>query len=161
MNSGIFLELFIRDMSLHHRTSGCSVLAGTCLLVSFSVCTPLWAGEPADQLERARLLRAQQESQPADAPGSVTVWSLPGASLDTDRHATEGLRRQQLDDSQWRKTLGDQQMQLHQPSIGQPLAGGGAESQWRAQTFERERQAQDLSADILRRDREYRQGMRH
>jgi hypothetical protein len=161
MNSGIFLELFIRDMSLHRRTSGCSVLAGTCFLVFFSVCTPLWAGEPADQLERARLLREQLESQPADASGSVTVWSLPGASLDTDRRATEGLRRQQLDDSQWRKTLGDQQMQLHQPSIGQPLAGGGAESQWRAQTFERERQAQDLSADILRRDREYRQGMRH
>ncbi len=90
----------------------------------------------------------------------MTVESLPGATLDTDIRATEGLRRQQLDDAQWRKLLGDQQMQLHQPPAGQPLAGGGAESQWRLQTFDRERQAQALSADILRRDQEYRQGMR-
>ena len=161
MNLSIILEVSTCNARMSGRANGSSRLVGAFLLASCSVWSALWAGEPADQLERARLLREQQEAQPVDPPSSVTVWSLPGATLDTDRRATEGLRRQQLDDSQWRKTLGDQQMQLHQPTISQPLAGGGAESQWRAQTFERERQAQDLSADILRRDREYRQGMRH
>ena len=35
-------------------------------------------------------------------------------------------------------------------------AGPAAESQWRGQTFERDRQARDLSAQILRSDQEYR-----
>ena len=79
-----------------------SSLAGAFLIALFFEGMPASADEPADQLDRARLVRKRQ-----------------------------------------------------------PLAGGGTESQWHAQTFERERQAQDLSADILRRDQEYRQGMRH
>jgi hypothetical protein len=65
------------------------------------------------------------------------------------------VRTEQFQDSQWRKLIGDQQMQRHQP-----FTGNASESQWRAQTFERYRQAQDLSADILRRDLEYRSGIR-
>ena len=122
---------------------------------------PASADEPVDQLERARLVREQQETQLTATSGSVTVPSLPGATLQTTRRATEGVQWQQLNDSQWRKLLSEQQMQVHQLPTGQPLAGGGAESQWRAQTFDREHQAQDLSADILRGDQECRQGMRH
>jgi hypothetical protein len=69
--------------------------------------------------------------------------------------ATDSLRARQFEDSQWRKLLGDQQMQLYQSS-----SAAASQPQWRAQIFERDRQAQDLSADILRRDLEYRSGAR-
>jgi hypothetical protein len=126
---------------------------GTCLLAALFAGLPVWADEPADQLERAKLLREFQE---APSPEAAKTPSLPAASIEMERlRATESLRTQQLQDSQWRKLIGDQQMQLHQPSTGKE-----SESQWRAQTFERERQAQDLSEDILRRDLEYRSGGR-
>ena len=44
--------------------------------------------------------------------------------------------------------------------VPSPASSSESESQWRAQTFERDRQARDLSADILRRDLEYRSGGR-
>jgi hypothetical protein len=123
-----------------------------CLLAALSCGLPAWADESADQLERARLLRQFQEtpSQAAKTP------SLPAAAIEVERlRAAESLRTRQFEDSQWRKLIGDQQMQLHQPSTSV-----APESQWRAQIFERDRQAQDLSADILRRDLEYRLGGR-
>ena len=129
--------------------------SGAVLLALFFGGSPVWADEPADQLERARLLREFQEapmavfsSEAAKAP------SLPAAAIEMERpRAADSLRARQFEDSQWRKLLGDQQMQLYQPStaaVSQP--------QWRAQMLERDRQAQDLSADILHRDLEYRSG---
>ena len=126
---------------------------GMWLLAALFAGVLVWADEPADQLERARLLREFQE---APSPEAAKIPSLPAASIEMERlRATESLRTQQLQDSQWRKLIGDQQMQLHQPSTG-----NGSESKWRAQTFERDRQAEDLSEDILRRDLEYRLGGR-
>ena len=118
---------------------------------------PVWADEVGDQLERARLLREFQETpSPASALGTAKPPSLPAATTEERerQRTTESLRTRQFEDAQWRKLIGSQQMQLHQP------ATNAAESQWRAQTFERDRQAQDLSADILRRDQEYRSGVR-
>src|SRR5258706_4068936 len=116
---------------------------------------PAWADEAADQLERVRLLREFQETpSPAAALGTAKPPSLHAATTEERerQRTTESIRTRQFEDAQWRKLIGSQQMQLHQP------ATNAAESQWRAQTFERDRQAQDLSADILRRDQEYRSG---
>lgn len=118
---------------------------------------PAWADEAGDQLERARLLREFQETpSPASALGTAKAPSLPPATTEEmeRQRTTESLRTRQFEDAQWRKLIGSQQMQLHQP------ATNSAEPQWRAQSFERDRQAQDLSADILRRDQEYRSGLR-
>src|SRR5258708_13649719 len=124
-----------------------------CLAVALFCGFTVRADEPADQLERARVLREFQETP---TPAASKAPSLPAARLEMySSPATESLRVLQFQDSQWRKLLGDQQMQLHQPS-----AGIASESQWRAQSFDRERQAEDLSADILRRDLEYRSGNR-
>ncbi len=140
------------------NTASCARLRlrnGAGLLVAFLGCLPAWADEAADQLERARVLREVQEA-PSRMPVSEVSNQpvLPAAALDRERlHAAESFRMRQIEDAQWRNLIGAQQMQLHQPSNG-----AGPESQWRAQTFERERQAQDLSADILRRDLEYKWG---
>ena len=123
-----------------------------CLLAALFCGSPAWADEAADQMERARLLREFLEMP---SPAAKTP-SLPAAFLEVERlHATVSLRTRQFADSQWRNLIGDQQMQLYQPS-----ASKASEPAWRAQTFERDRQAQDLSADILRRDLEYRSGVR-
>lgn len=122
---------------------------GIGLLLLISVCTGAWADEPADQLERARLLREFLETRPTLEPG-LAAPSLPGARIEPDpARAKEAGRRQQFEDSQWRKLLGSQQMQIFAPST-QAIP----ESQWRSQTFDRDRRAEDLSADILRRSHE-------
>jgi hypothetical protein len=125
------------------------------LLVLFFGGLPVWADEPADQLERARLLREFQEaSTAASSSEAAKTPSLPAAAIEMEGlRATDRLRARQFEESQWRKLLGDQQMQFYQPSTA-----GVAQPQWRAQALERDRQAQDLSADILRRDLEYRSG---
>jgi hypothetical protein len=144
----------------HLYTSRSTVLRslnGVCLLAVVFGGLAAWADEPADQLERARLLREFQEApSPASSSQAAKTQSLPAAAIEMESlRATESLRTRQFEDSQWRKLIGDQQMQHHQPS-----AGNTSGSQWRAQTFERDRQAEELSADILRRDREYRSGAR-
>jgi len=76
---------------------------------------------------------------------------LPGASIEAARAPSrDTVRRQQFEDSQWRQLLGSQQMQIYTPSTQEI-----PQSQWRSQTFERDRAAEELSADILRRSREY------
>ncbi len=127
------------------------------LLAALYGCVPAWADEPADQLERARLLRQFQEAtSPGSALGTAKPPSLPAATTEEmeRQRTTESLRTRQFEDAQWRKLIGGQQLQLQQP------ATNATESQWRAQSFERDRQAQDLSTDILRRDQEYRSGLR-
>jgi hypothetical protein len=126
-------------------------------MMRLSVCTGLLvsvvtfarADEAADQLERARLLRELLETRP-DAQSASNVPVLPGAKIEPERaRLPDGVRRQQFEDSQWRNLLGAQQGQIYAPS-NQAIP----ESQWRSQTFDRDRRAEDLSADILRRSQE-------
>jgi len=113
-------------------------------------CAGARADVPADQIERAQLLRELLETRPpgrADSGASV----LPGANIEMDSaRAREASRRQQLEESQWRSLLGSQQMHHAVPPT-QPLP----ETQWRSQTFERERRSENLSNDILRQSQEY------
>jgi hypothetical protein len=115
-------------------------------LMSFPIAN---ADETSDQLERAQLLK-ELDQRDVTSP-SVVVRSLPGASVTTTTApitATDSLRRQQFADTQWRQLLGAQQMQINAlPSQAIP------QTQWRAQTYQRESQAEELSADILRRSR--------
>ena len=120
------------------------------ILLLWSILSGAYADEAADQIERARLLREFAETRPGpsaegQAPG------LPGASIRTERvPASEAGRRDQFDDAHWRSLLGSQQSQIFAPS-SQAIP----QSEWRSQTFDRDRRADDLSADILRRSREY------
>ena len=107
-----------------------------------------WADASADQIEQALLLRELSETRPSPE----SAQNLPGARID----AEPGQHRQQFEDSQWRKLLGAQQAQRFAPA-----EQANARSQWRSQTFERERSAQDLSADILRRSQQYLSNGRH
>ena len=124
------------------------ICLGLILLMSVYPCA--WADEAADQLERARLLRDLAETRP-DLQPDPGVARLPGASIEAERAPSrDTVRRQQFEDSQWRQLLGNQQMQIHTPPTQEI-----PQSQWRSQTFERDRAAEELSADILRRNREY------
>lgn len=119
------------------------------LLGLLSVWTCAWGDDAADQIERARLLRELLETRPGPQSEAGTSV-LPGAGIEAKRtRAAEAGRRQQFEDSQWRKLLGSQQSQSYAPST-QAIP----ESQWRSQAFDRDRRAEDLSADILRRSRE-------
>jgi hypothetical protein len=122
-----------------------NVLAFICL--GALVAAPARADESADQIERALLLRQMLEGRPAVQPDQA-VPGIPGAQINPQPGpaAADGVRRQQFEDSQWRKLLGTQQMQSNAPTT-QSIP----QAQWRAQAFDRERAAEALSADILRR----------
>jgi hypothetical protein len=112
-------------------------------------CSCSWADSTSEQLERAALLRELLETRPTTESGSANP-GLPGASIEADRaRVPDAGRRQQFEDSQWRKLLGNQQTHTFAPA-SQAIP----ESQWRSQIFDRERRAQDLSADILRRSQD-------
>ena len=146
---GLLTHLSTRPMA------GFRWLYAAVLFIAACGCLPARADEPADQLERARLLRELEEMPSPGAAVTINAASLPPAATDASRlRATENLRSQQFKDSQWRKMIGEQQMQLQQPSVN------ASASQWRSQIFDRDRQAQELSTDILRRDQEYRSGLR-
>lgn len=135
----------IHDLTVSLRASIC---------VLFLWLTPGWALAQADataaQLERARLLRQLLETRPDDQP-APDIPRLAGARIETAPEAAAGSgRRRQFEDTQWRALLGDQQAKIHAPPT-QALPA----SQWRSQAFDRERRAEDLSADILRRSREF------
>jgi hypothetical protein len=114
------------------------------------------ADEAADQIERAQLLRELLETRPSTQIEGGGM-SLPGAKINAAPvpAVPDLVRRQQFEDSQWRSLLGSQQMQIHAPE-SQAIPQG----QWRSQMFERDRQAEDLSTDILRRSREWTNGRR-
>jgi len=117
-------------------------------LFLWAVCGGSWADSASEQLERAALLRELLETRSTSE--SVPAPALPGASIEGDRaRIPDSGRRQQFEDSQWRKLLGNQQTHTFAPA-SQAIP----ESQWRSQSFDRERQAQDLSADILRRSQD-------
>jgi len=120
------------------------------LLLLAALCNGARAEVPADQIERAQLLRELLETR-SPAHADAEARTLPGANIGMDStRAREASRRQQLEESQWRRLLGSQQMQNPVPST-QPIP----ETQWRSQVFERERGGEDLSTDILRQSREY------
>jgi hypothetical protein len=125
------------------RELGC-VLIWLCL-AGFSAAQ---ADETADQIERSQLL--MELDQRAGPSPQVVVKSLPGASVPITSPATstESLRRQQFADTQWRQLIGSQQMQVNSPP-SQAIP----QTQWRAQAYQRDGQAEELSADILRRSR--------
>ena len=119
------------------------------LLNALPALSPLaGANDAMDQLERAALLREFLEVRPVPKEGSGGA-SLPGASLGMERAAPSAPSARQFEESQWRRLLGNQQTQIHAPENHGIPAG-----QWRQQDFDRERRAQDLSADILRRSQE-------
>lgn len=155
LKCNLVLERVLTNRCTRQSCRSCRSLSGACLLGALLSAPPISAGVPADQLERARLLREFQETpSPAASSESANKSSLPAAERQR-LHATERFRTRLFDDVQWRKLIGDQQMQLHRSS-----PGAASESQWRRQTFERDRQAQDLSAQIFRSDLESRTGTR-
>jgi hypothetical protein len=120
-----------------------SFLIGLCVL---SV-APANADEAADQRERAQLLRELLESRLATPSAGANI---PGAQISpVPAPPSDGLRQQQFEDSQWRKLLGGQRMQANAPAT-QSIP----QTQWRSQMFERDRAAEALSADILRRSQD-------
>jgi hypothetical protein len=114
------------------------------------------ADEAADRIERALLLRELLESRGLAQPDQVPK-GIPGAQINPPPApaAADAVRRQQFDDSQWRKLLGSQQMQSNAPATQ-----AVPQAQWRAQVFERDRAAETLSADILRRSQGWPNGPR-
>jgi hypothetical protein len=131
------------------------LLAMSVCLVSLTA-VPAKANESADQLERARLLRDLLESRPASRSDDAGA-NIPGAQILAVPvpAAPDGLRQQQFEDSQWRKLLGSQQTQANSPAT-QSIP----QTQWRSQGFERDRAADALSADILRRSQDWTGGHR-
>ena len=106
------------------------------------------ADVPADQVERARLLRELlEDAPPAQRPAPA---ELPGAKLDAGVLADrEKLQMQQFQDSGWRRLLGEQQAgRLRQEMTGIPSAGVAA----RAMGFERDQRMRDLSMRIRQQD---------
>jgi hypothetical protein len=108
---------------------------------------------PADQAERAKLLRELLETKPPGVP-RVAPRDLPGAKLDADVQANrEKLQMQQFQDGQWRRLLGEQQAgRIRQEMTGIPSAGVQA----RAMGFERDQRMRDLSMRIQQQDLQYR-----
>ena len=134
---------------MERRLIRCLIATGLGLVVTVAGAGAK-AGVPADQIERAQLLRQLLETRPT-SQGELEASVLPGANIGVDpARARDASRRQQLEESQWRKLLGSQQMQNPAPS-SQPIP----ETQWRSQVFERERRGEDLSTDILRQSRDY------
>jgi hypothetical protein len=114
------------------------------------------ADQSADQVERAQLLRELLENPTHGEPDHAGL-NMPGAQIKSapGPAAPDGVRRQQFEDSQWRKLLGSQQMQSNAPTTQ-----AVPQAQWRAQAFERDRAAEALSADILRRSQGWTNGPR-
>lgn len=107
------------------------------------------ADVPADQVERARILRQLLEDAPPVAPRPAPA-ELPGAKLDAGVLADrEKLQMQQFQDSGWRRLLGEQQAgKLRQEMTGIPSTGVAA----RAMGFERDQRMRDLSMRIRQQD---------
>jgi hypothetical protein len=119
-------------------------------LCFFFLAVPVGADEPADQVERAKLLRELLE-RPLPPQPSVDAGAreLPAARIDIDAlQARERLQIQQSGDSAWRQLLSEQQLGRNRAS----LTGIPSTSAPRALSFEREQRAQDLSMRILQQD---------
>jgi hypothetical protein len=123
------------------------------LFLASILVAPAYADVPADQVERARLLRELLEDAAPASPKPATS-ELPGARLDDEALANrEKLQMQQFDDSQWRRVLGEQQAgKIRQEMTGIPSVSAPA----RAMAFERDQRMRDLSMRILQQDQQIR-----
>lgn len=123
------------------------------LLLASMLVPPIYAEVPADQVERARLLRELLEDAPP-VPPKPAASELPGAKLDADVQANrEKLQMQQFGDSQWRRMLGEQQAgKIRQEMTGIPSVSAPA----RAMGFERDQRMRDLSMRIQQQDQQIR-----
>lgn len=113
------------------------------------------ADVPADQIERARLLRELDEQHSAVvAPLPASGSELPAARLDLETlRARQELQYRQGSDRLWRQTLGEQQAgKFHQEMTGIPSSPSTA----RAMGAERTQRMQELSSRILQQDLQYR-----
>jgi hypothetical protein len=134
----------------------CLLLAAIAVL---GFAAPIRADDmPAEQQERARLLRELLEQDrflPARA-GEPAI--LPGAKLDAQiLQNREQLYRERSADQAWRQLLGEQQAgRIRQDMTGIPSVQAPA----RALGFERDQRMRELSARILRQDQEFRQNPR-
>jgi hypothetical protein len=109
---------------------------------------------PDDAIERARLLRQQQqESSPAVVRPEAAAAELPGAKIDVEAlRARQELQSRQQQDGLWRRTLGEQQTgKIRQEMTGIPSTGAAV----RGQGAERDQRMQDLSNRILQQDLQY------
>ena len=123
------------------------------LVLASILVAPAYADVPAEQAERARLLRELLEDAPPISPKPVAS-ELAGARLDAEVLANrEKLQMQQFDDSQWRRMPGEQQAgKIRQEVTGIPSVGAPA----RAMGFERDQRMRDLSMRILQQDQQIR-----
>jgi len=123
------------------------------LVLASILVAPAYADVPAEQAERARLLRELLEDAPPVSP-KPAASELPGARLDAEVQANrEKLKMQQFDDSQWRQMLGEQQAgKIRQDMTGIPSVSAPA----RAMGFERDQRMRGLSMRILQQDQKIR-----
>jgi len=140
-----------------------TVLPGMKLLTVFSlalcIASAALADVPADQAERARLLRELlEDASPARATGRPAA-ELPGAKLDAAKVQAqiqanrEQLQMQQFQDGEWRRLLGEQQAgRIRQEMTGIPSSSAPA----RAMGFERDQRMRDLSMRIQQQDLQFR-----
>ncbi|HEX7812883.1 MAG TPA: hypothetical protein VF460_13320 [Burkholderiales bacterium] len=123
------------------------------LFLASILVSPVFADVPADQAERARLLRELLEDAPP-VPTKPAGSELPGAKLDIDVQANrQKLQMQQFGDSQWRRMLGEQQAgKIRQEMTGIPSVSAPA----RAMGFERDQRMRDLSMRLQQQDQQIR-----
>ena len=130
-------------------------LSPIALLLLAIAAQPVPADEPADQIERANLLRKLLEDvPPVHVDESDPRTELPAARLERDQHnAEERLRVEQFQDGQWRRLLESQRSSAHRqeaaPSLPRSALG-----------FERDQRARDLHLQMQRQDLQYRQNNR-
>ncbi len=113
------------------------------------------ADVPADQAERARLLRELDEQRgTVAAPPSSPAAELPAARIDVQTlRARQELQYRTGGDQLWRQTLGHQQAgKIREQVTGMPSTAAAA----RAMGAERTLRMQDLSSRILQQDLQYR-----
>lgn len=127
------------------------------LFLASILVAPAYADVPADQAERARLLRELLEDAPPVSAKSEAS-DLPAARLDADVQANrEKLQIQQFGDTQWRRMLGEQQAgKIRQEMTGIPSTGAPA----RAMGFERDQRMRDLSMRMQQQDQQIRSNNR-
>jgi hypothetical protein len=109
---------------------------------------------PADQVERARLLRQMDQPELPPVLEPRDARALPGARIEIDAlRARERLQSRQRENQLWRQTLGEQQAgKIRQEMSGIPSTGPAV----RAMGAERDHRMQDLSSRILQQDLQYR-----
>lgn len=124
-------------------------------MLLLAIAQPVPADEPADQIERANLLRKMLEDVPPAPVGEPSYRAeLPAAKLEREQHnAAERQRVEQFQDAQWRRLLGSQRSSAHRQEVAPSLPRSSL-------AFERDQRGRDLHLQMQRQDFEYRQNNR-